>query len=176
MEASAASLTPMRRADKVLVLLYVLALVQLAWYLPRMPAVMATHYDGSGLPNGTMTRAFAAGFHLAILGVTAAAFVGLPLLLGRMAPGLINLPHRDYWLAPERRAETLAALRGKLAGLGCGSVLLMLVISELNFRANLNPPARLPTLPVVGCLVGFVVFMVAWIVLIYRRFPPPPGR
>ena len=33
-----------------------------------------------------------------------------PCGLPRLAPNLINIPNRDYWLAPERRVATLAAL------------------------------------------------------------------
>lgn len=163
----------MKRSGAVLLALYAAALLQLAWYFPQMPERMATHYDGSGAPNGAMTRTFAASFQLGILGILALAFAGLPALLGRLSPRLINIPHRGHWLAPERRAETIAALQSRMAALGCGALLLLLGISELNFRANLHPPPRLPAMPVVACIAGFVAFMAAWTVSLYRRFPSP---
>src|SRR5262245_40603264 len=105
------SLRGMTRAKWILVLFYVAALVQLGWVASLMPEVVATHYDGAGNPNGWMSRTGMVGFHLGMLGVTALAFVGLPVALRRMSSTLINIPNREYWLAPERRAATLAALQ-----------------------------------------------------------------
>ena len=168
-------LTGMRRARLLLVFLLFLGVGQLAWYGPRMPAVMATHYNGAGIPNGTMSRSVAAGVQVALLALLGAVFLGLPLLLRRMPAGWINLPHRDYWLAPERRKETLRAIEERVVLLGSGALSLLLLVSELSFRANLNPPPRLPTAPLVAALGGFVLFLAGWTFSFYRRFPRPRG-
>jgi len=164
----------MNRARLVLIALSAAAIAQLAWYVPRMPPLMATHFDGAGSPNGWMTRGAAAAFHLAVLGVAALAFIGLPILLGRMAPTRINIPNRQYWLAPERQAATVAALQRWMAALGCGVVLLLMAVSGLSFEANLNPPARLPTAPFLACLGAFLIYVVGAMIALYRRFPKPP--
>jgi len=64
----------MNRPRILLALLSAAAIGELAWYVPKMPPLMATHYDGAGNPDGWMTRGAAAALHLAILGVTALAF------------------------------------------------------------------------------------------------------
>jgi len=163
----------MTRTRWTFLFLFLASLAQLGWYLPRMPASMATHYDAGGVPNGFMTPGTALEVHLAILGVLALAFVALPALLGKVAVGLINIPHRGYWLSPERRAASLAALRSRMEALGCAALLLMLGIGEFSFRANLDPAPRLPTWPLL-CVVGaFLAFLVVWMVLLIRRFPRP---
>jgi hypothetical protein len=149
------------------------SLGQLAWYLPRMPAAMATHYDAAGLPNGFMAPGTALGVHLFILGVLALGFVVLPALLGKFAVGLINIPNRGYWLSPERRAASLAALRTRMEILGCAALALMLAVGECSFHANLNPPARLPTWPLLCSVGAFLSFMAAWMLALIRRFPRP---
>ncbi|MBI3856469.1 MAG: DUF1648 domain-containing protein [Planctomycetes bacterium] len=164
----------MRRSLLILALLYAAAIGQLAWYAPRMPAVMATHYDGAGTPNGWMTRAGALGFHLTILGVSALAFA-LPMLLLRLAPSLINLPNRQYWLAPDRRAATTATLQSLFSAMGCGMVLFLIAVTALNFHANLNPPARLSSPLLVALIFGFLLYVGGWTVAFYRRFRRPSG-
>jgi hypothetical protein len=61
------------------------------------------------------------------------AFVALNALLashhfvlwvGRRWPNQINLPHKDYWFAPERREASLQRLATHVSGLGVQIVLL----------------------------------------------------
>ena len=167
------SLRDMTRSRWILVLLYVAALAQLAWVTPRMPERMATHYDGAGHPNGWMTRAGMVEFHLAMLAVTAAAFAGLPALLVRLPAALINIPNREYWLSPERRAGTLLALRGWMEGFGCGAVVLLMAVCHLNYLANQESPARLSLPALVAALIAFVLYAIGATVGLYRRFPRP---
>lgn len=163
----------MMRSKGILVLLYAAAIGQLAWIGSQMPAVVATHYDVAGHPNGWMTRAGMIGFQLAILAVTAGAFLGLPVLLGRLSPNLINIPHREYWLSPERRAASLTALQNWMAVLGCGVVFLMMAVTGLLQHANRVTPPRLSTPALLACLGGFLVYIVGTMIALYRRFPRP---
>lgn len=160
----------MTRPRLILVLFYAVAVAQLAWYIPQMPPVLATHYDNAGAPNGWMSRNVALAFHLGMLGIMAFAFVGIPSLIGRIKPTLLNIPHKDHWLAPERRAASLASLQNRMAVLGCGAVALMIVVTGLNFEANLAPPARIPASTVFACIGGFLAFMAGWMISFYRRF------
>jgi hypothetical protein len=159
-----------------LLCLSVPSLGQLVWYFPRMPAAMVTHYDARGMPNGFMTPGMALGVHLFVLGILALCFVVLPALLGKFGVGLINIPNRGYWLSPERRTASLAALRTRMEILGCAALTLMLFIGECSFRANLNPTPRLPAWPLLSGVGAFVGFMVVWMVSLIRRFHRPPVR
>jgi uncharacterized membrane protein len=161
----------MMRAKRLLVLLYVAAVAQLFWIASQMPDVVATHFDGAGRPNGGMTRAGMVGFQLMMLGITAAAFLGLPVLLGRLSPTLINIPNREYWLAPERRAASMAALQNWMAVMGCGVVVLLMAVTALLRHANQASPPRLSSTALLACLGAFLVYMAGTIVALYRRFP-----
>src|SRR5579871_4009359 len=76
-----------------------------AAYLPER---VATHFGLHGEPNGWETHAGYIRFSL-IFGVAVPAFILGIFSLARVGDGgLMNIPRRDYWLAPERRDETLA--------------------------------------------------------------------
>jgi len=94
----------------VLGLLYLCFFGYLAWSSSHLPDRVATHFDGSGRPDGWMSRTA----HLRFMGVFGLAFplfVPALVFISRFLPDqLYNLPHRDYWLAPARRAETMAYL------------------------------------------------------------------
>jgi uncharacterized membrane protein len=138
-----------------------------------MPAVMTTHYNAAGVPNGTMTRSVAALVQVVLLGIVSGVFLGLPLLLGRVPPAQLKVPHREYWLAPGRLKETLSAIQARLSVFGSGSLAFLLLVSELNFRANLDPPPRLPTTPLIAALAGYGLFVGGWMLSFLRRFHRP---
>src|SRR5712675_1010261 len=73
-----------------------------------LPQRMATHFDINGQPNGWMTRSSAVLLQGIVGLLLPLIIVGIFFVI-RFAPArLINLPHRDFWFAPERRDETCA--------------------------------------------------------------------
>ncbi len=80
---------------------------------------------------------------------------------------LINLPHRDYWLAPERRAETLAYFFRHSLWLACMLIGLFIWIHFTTIEANKQTPAHLSMLMAwgfPGCLlVGVAIGVVGMI-------------
>lgn len=153
-------------------MLLVLMALQAAWYWGRMPARIASHFDGPGHPNGWTTRAGMLGFTLFLVAVQGSAFFLLPKLL-RFIPNWINIPNRGYWLAPERRAASLVALERWMNGLGAGIFALLLLANELVYRANLKPEPRLDRTAFLVLLGAFLLFFVHRIVAIHRLFPKP---
>lgn len=154
---------------------WLLLLAQGLWFYPRMPAVMATHFGGAGRPNGWMSVPVAIGFELFIVGVMSLAFFGLPKVLRKLSPALINIPNRTYWLAPERVDASVAVLERYMNGFGAVVLLFIAAIHQLVFHVNLAPTPHLPTglfLAVVGSFLGA---MLVWIGLLLRRFGRIPG-
>lgn len=154
-------------------LLGVILLVDLALTVPSLADPVATHFDGAGRPNGWMTRT---GY-----GIFMAAFgIGLPLLISglipvisRWFPARINIPNRTYWLAPERRADTLLFLGWHLGWLATLMVLFVLAIHHLILMANASRPPVLPHAPFLFMLGCFLAGMAVWTVLLWRRFRKP---
>lgn len=142
-----------------------------------LPDVVASHFAADGTANGSMSRG-------AYVGVMLAVVIGLPTLLtvvsyfGLGAPGArINLPNRDYWLAPERRAQTLSYLRAQLARFSTVLLVFLCYVHWLVVQANGTRPPHLSAPWINVGLVGFAVFAIVWTRLIVRRFRNrPPGR
>ncbi len=79
----------------------------MAYYWSRLPDVVVSHFGADWEPNGWMSRDV---FMLTYAGLAAAvslSFLGSIVLMRRVPIYLINIPRRDYWLAPERKEETL---------------------------------------------------------------------
>lgn len=137
-----------------------------------MPAVVASHFDAGGTANGFMPRPVYLVVMLAVTLLPAFMVLVTSAALGK--PGArINLPHRDYHLAPERREETLAALR---AGLRRFGVLLLCFLGYAHWLVVLANRRQPPQLSGTWFMAGLAIFLLStmvWLVLLMRRFRLP---
>jgi Protein of unknown function (DUF1648) len=147
--------------------------VQGAWYYPRLPDFVASHFSASGAQTAWMPKS---GF----LFVYAAAIllVGLVMLAAAHAPGTvpdhrINLPHREYWLAPERRAETLGYFKRFFFWFGAATYALFFDIFGQAFRVALGQIATLQH-PGVD-LALYAAFVLLLVGSMFRRFGRVPA-
>jgi hypothetical protein len=139
-----------------------------------LPPVVASHFDGSGAANGFMTREYYTLLMLALV-------VGMPLLLVYLPAfafsgpeAKINVPNRDYWLAPERRQATVCFLRRHIARFGTLLLLLLCYVHWLVVQANAQVPPRLSSPWFMGGLIVFVVLSIIWAAVLRGRFRKVP--
>ncbi|NCT84957.1 MAG: hypothetical protein GXC94_17565 [Comamonadaceae bacterium] len=94
--------------------------------------------------------------------------------VGRHAPQQLNLPHKDYWLAPERREATLARLGGHVSVLG---LQLLLLLAGIHVSLLLRSRPDWPQAPDAAWPLGaaaLALWFVVWCWQVYRLFPAPP--
>jgi hypothetical protein len=159
--------------------LFVLLLIGSAGFLVgsigEFPEHVATHFGWGGRADGWMTRegylAWMLTFGVAFP-VLVTAMVGL---LPRAWPGsaFVNVPNREHWFAPERRAESFAYLGRHACWLGCLIVLMVAGVHALILRSHESTPPTLPLAPFLALLIGFVVAVGVWILMLHRRFHRP---
>jgi uncharacterized membrane protein len=140
-----------------------------------LPERVATHFGRGGAADGWMTRE-------AYTWTMALMQAGLPLLLlgalgniPRRAERFVNLPHKDYWFAPERRAATAATLRGYGAAIGIATALLLAGAHAAVVDANAKSPPRLDEPVAIVALAVFATAMIVTSVVMLRRFRRVPG-
>jgi hypothetical protein len=135
-----------------------------------LPPLVASHFSAGGAANGFMARASYVGFMAAIA-------VVVPLLMalsGRLVATLpehrINLPNRDYWLAPQRKASTVAFLRTMCTGFAAALAFFLCFVHWLVVRAQAVQPPRLEEAPFYAALAAFGVAVVAGLLVLVLRF------
>lgn len=145
------------KTGRYLILLSILAAIgQGLFYWPRLPATLASHFGPTGQANGWQSKPLFFVFYFFIVLLLALIFIGMPLLIRRMPVNLINLPNKDYWLAPERRDESLSFLQNQLELTGAAALLLIVVVMQMAISTNLNKSSVLPTLPTELALALFI--------------------
>jgi TRAP-type C4-dicarboxylate transport system permease small subunit len=145
-----------------------------AWSGSQLPPRVATHFDASGQPDGWMNRESHQKFML-LFGLAFPLVMPVMFYLTRfLPPSLINIPHRNYWLAPERRRETADYLFGHGLWLGCLAVLFVTGIQYSIVLANRQTPPELPVTLMVVTLAPFVAGMLVSVVMMLRHFRRKP--
>jgi len=140
---------------------------------PLLPDRMASHFGASGMPNGWMTkRQFFMTFLVTLLPSLALEF-WVSHQIAKKPDAKLNLPNKEYWLAPERRAETFGYFECFFAWYGCVFLFVVVFAMGLAMRANFDTPPRLPTGPIVSDIAGFVLFNVVAVIAMFRRFSNP---
>lgn len=138
-----------------------------------LPEVMASHFDGSGRPNGYQSKAAFAATSLGLSVGNLLLFALLPALLRRLPTSMINMPHREYWLAPQRKAQSLERLFGYLDWFACATIALLVAVFELVVRANLAR-APLGNVAIWLLLAGYLGYALSWSIALWRSFRVPP--
>ncbi|MEI9897378.1 MAG: DUF1648 domain-containing protein [Chthoniobacter sp.] len=155
------------------------ALLALAWLAfaayvwlsaGRLPERVATHFGLNGEPNGWETHADYVRSTL-VFGSVVPAFIVALFVAMRLGNGWgLNIPHKDYWLAPERRQETLAFVQRQ--GL-CFAALLIAFFAGMHYfilAANAQAPANLPSSFAFRLGGAFLAATIIWVATFTGHF------
>lgn len=139
-----------------------------------LPAVVASHFGPGGGANGFIDRDKYVALMLAVVVAVPALIAFSGHLMRVLPPQLINLPNKQYWLAPERRAATLESLSSMSLPFAIALVVFLCFVHWLVLNANAVQPAQLPEVPLFFGLALFGVATVLWLLALFRRFRHVP--
>ena len=154
----------------ILVILYLCFFSYLTFSASYLPNCVATHFNGSGQPNGWMDRSFYLLFMAAFSFVLPLFLVGTSFTLRFFPDKYFNIPQRDYWLATERRAETFSYFFSHSLWFACIALCFIIGIHFSIVQANSLTPAQLSTPMIIGLIGCFVAALVVWIVSMILHF------
>jgi serine/threonine-protein kinase len=163
----------MRLPNSIFLLLVLLGALQFAYYAPRLPEIIGSHFGAAGSVNGWQTKLAFFSMELFMIVLAAIISFGVPRLLDSIPISLINLPNKEFWFAPERRQETLAYFRAWSAWFGCALLAFLLFVMELAFRANLHTPPQFNNSAFIPALLAFVFFDITLVLRLILHFSRP---
>jgi uncharacterized membrane protein len=159
------------RFGTIALLLLFAAVAAFVWGTSEaLPALVASHFDASGSANGFMPRATYRRLMLALLVFVPLLVAFLPTALIGKGGRHVSLPNKDYWLAPERREETIGFIRTHGQVFAAAIAVFMGYVHWLVVLANRAHPPVLSTPAMLGGLAVFLVATMAWALVLVRRF------
>ena len=135
----------LRLAVFVSVGLLVISLIQIWGLGVLLPQEVPIHFDWNGDPDRFTSRA---GFLWSMTGLvigTTAFLLFFGWLTPKIPDSMINLPNKEYWLAPERRETSHRRIQLMLVWVGSLTTLLFSAIAFLSwlvgmqYLANISP-------------------------------------
>ena len=158
----------------IFVLLAVGAALYFSFFYAQLPEVVASHFNGRGVPNGWQTKSAFFTVFVSVSLLAAVIGFGIPRLIISLPVELINLPNKRYWLAPEHIAGTMEFLNQFFAWFGCAVFTVILVTFDYAVQSNLHPDHRPDTTRMWYLLAGFLVFVIVLIARMFLRFGRVP--
>ena len=159
-----------RIAASVFLLLSATFALFLALSTSSLPPTVATHFNGHGRPDAWMRSSSYVAFFTAF-GIGLPVFIVAVFYMVRWLPaGLVNIPRRDFWLAPGRASETHRYLLAQGLWLACMVLLFMLAVHFAVVRANQLATPRLAPQSILVPMGIFITALVVWIATFLRRF------
>ena len=150
----------------------ILAVVSLA----ILPERVAIHFGWGGMPDNWASNLTNTLF---LLGLHTFLFLALyfsPRLAGAVPAKWVNLPNKEFWLAPENRARFLAKFTAFMHHFGAALFVFLFAVGLLSIRANLSEPVRLQERFLFVLLALFVAYTLAWVIVFFRGFRLPSPR
>lgn len=135
-----------------------------------MPDVVASHFAAGGAANGYMPRAVYVLFMLFFVIALPALMVFITWRSLERPGARINLPHREYWLAPERRGQTVTRIRAGVLQFSAMLLVFLCYAHWLVVRANRSQPVRLDESWFLGGLLVFLAAALFWALGFVRQF------
>jgi len=152
----------------VFALLCVACVAHALYYYPRLPEQVAHHFGASGQPDALGSKTRFLVVYIVTVVVTAVTFLGSGLALPKIPNSLINLPNKEYWLAPERRQQTLDYMLPRFLWFGSITMLLLLYIFHQSFQVHLGKANKLEHFWIV--MGAYLTISTVWCVAIYKKF------
>ena len=155
-------------AIAIFALLCVACVAHALWYYPQLPEQVAHHFGATGEPDAWGHKTHFLIVYLVTVGVMAATFLGAGLLMPKIPNYAINLPNKDYWLAPKRRQQTLDYMLPQLLWMGSLTMILLLNVFHQSFQVHLGNATELNN---IGITMGaYLTLTTVWCIAIYKKF------
>jgi uncharacterized membrane protein len=138
-----------------------------------LPAQVASHFDAAGHANGYMPRSSYLLFMALVTFGVPLLIVEVTIVLPRFVPRLVRIPARDYWLAQERRTETLASIATSGVLTACLLTGFMIGVHLLVVEANKRAPPKIDSELLWVLIILLAVGILAWQLFRWRRFRRP---
>ncbi len=155
-------------AISVFVLLCLLYVGYALWCYPRLPEQVSCHFVASGQPDAWSSKMDYLRTHFITAAIMPAMLLGFGLAMPQIPDSLISLPNSDYWLAPERRQQTLDNIMTQLLWFGSLTMLSLLYMFHRTVMVNLGQAIELSNTWITTGV--YLALVTVWCIRICMRF------
>jgi uncharacterized membrane protein len=127
----------------------------IAYFYPILPESVPMNFDLSGKATKFSSKESMILSHLAVIAVLLVIFGIIGVLLRSGKALYFNVPNREYWFAPERRAQSSNEVLALLLWILCSVLAFMLLVFQSTAKSALLGNNELGA----SFYIGFALFM-----------------
>lgn len=162
-------LTNYRLASNIIWVTLIAGILQSAYFYPQLPETVATHFNASGNADSFSSKLSTGLMEIALLLFITFLFWGLAKFIPKIPNDLINLPNKEFWLAPERKERTLKTISAVIVWFGIATNIFLILTFQSVIQANLSGNYKL-TFPFFIMLITYLIAIIAlsiYLILIF---------
>lgn len=156
----------------LLFLSFILGIAYLYLSYETLPEYVAIHFGAGGKADNWSQSGLFLLIGTLIYGFTNLLWFSMSFILRKFPSGLINIPKKDYWLAPERKDRSVIIFEPWFNIIGILTNLLLLSTFWLVIKANTSDAGKpvLDTSLFFPILSVYILAIVIWIIFFNRKF------
>jgi len=158
---------------KVFVFVFLANIIFIIASLFILPASVAMHFSGGGEPDSFSSKYI----YVVILTILElfvfAVFLFIPYIVMKSPPGMMNLPHKEYWLREENRPALKSKISSSFYEFGTAFFVFMFALNFLAIKANLSEPVKLDNRLFYSILIVLLLYTAYWFVKFMLSFRIP---
>ncbi|MFN3639210.1 MAG: DUF1648 domain-containing protein [Chloroherpetonaceae bacterium] len=145
----------------------------IAYFYPILPESVPMHFGSNGKATSFSSKESMILSHLAVIAVLLVIFGIVGALLRSGKAVYFNLPNREYWFAPERKAQSSNEVLALLLWILCSVLVLMLLVFYETAESAMLGTNKLGAAFYIG-FAFFILFDMFVLIYLMMRFSTIP--
>ena len=145
----------------------------LYYHWRRLPEEIASHFNGSGVADGWMTKDFHFLLSSGIMILITAMFILIAVLVQKLDPKWINIPNKEHWFSQELESQTRLDLSAWSYSYGAVINVFLLFVFHLVYLANTSNPVKMDNTSMFAGLLVLLVTSIGGVIWLFIRYGDP---
>lgn len=148
-----------------------LSVAEFAYRYPQLPDRVASHFNAAERADGWTSKRQFTTMWLEGVGILTFVFAMACVVMWISPAAGLNLPRKDYWLAPERVAQTRCMVIERMLWFAAALMLHMAYLAHEAIAVNLRGDGRLAVWTPMAVFLTFTVLWSAEMLWRFQRVP-----
>ncbi len=157
-----------RAAYSIMMILIGIYILQCYVYYPILPEYVATHFNFSGLADRWSPKIYLIFSLGSVMLLIILLIPGITILIQKF-PKNINVPNKEFWLAPDRRELTMNIIDSYLLSIGNTTLALIVGSAQMIFQANMNKTVNMGS-SFLFLVLGFIIVTLTLVGIMIKKF------
>ena len=137
------------------------------------PEEVAIHFNARGIADSWASKDSNLILWIGIYLFMTGLYLSFPYILRKTPVRFISMPNKEYWLAPERKGDTISRVSNMLFWFGSALNIFFIILGYIGFKANMLEEVKLNNSTMYTLLGIYFAYIAVWTVQFFIQFKKP---